>query len=53
MMRHILKSVTTALFTIVSFYISFAQKAELVKVVQSRYEKKVDIFIGGDRKSVV
>ena len=45
-MRHILKSVTTALFTINSFYISFAQKAELVKVVQSPHEKKVDIFIG-------
>ncbi len=45
-MRHILKSVATTLFGIISFYISFAQKAELVKVVQLGNEKKVDIFIG-------
>ena len=45
-MRQILKTVATGLFTLISVTTIFAQNAELVKVVKSGNEKKVDIFIG-------
>ena len=45
-MCHIFKSVITSFLALANFAIVFAQNAELVKVVKSGNEKKVDIFIG-------
>jgi hypothetical protein len=44
-MHHIFKSVTTSFLALVSVATAVAQNAEMVKVVKSPNEKKVDIFI--------
>ncbi|MEO5891891.1 MAG: PmoA family protein [Ferruginibacter sp.] len=45
-MNHILKYIGLSLFITISYFNSFAQKQQVVKLVRSGSEKKVDIFIG-------
>ena len=47
MKRYNLKYAAAAFVFLLFFSISFAQKKEIVKLVSSASEKKVDIFIGG------
>ncbi len=45
-MSHILKVTAICLFACISFCNAFAQDGQIVKVIKSGSEKKVDIFIG-------
>jgi Family of unknown function (DUF6807) len=47
MISNWIKYATTGSVFLLSFLISFAQKKEMVKIVPSIEEKKVDIYIGG------